>query len=229
MKLGLPCVYYKLNEKEGTGQIHDHSGYALHAKAVGGLTSAPGLAGDAVAFAGETYVECPQSLRDMAFPHMEKGEVVSSITLTLLVKLPAELTAPPHTLFCTHAREQGCHYENGYLFFWHFYTGRKKVVLRVPVATLLGQWVHTAWVLHDGTLYAYVNGVEHCSAQFAQIQPGNCGGPFLLGGEYNSESTECGPKPSCRSPLQHFAVFPRKLSGAEIQRHMQAAGIKHST
>jgi len=58
---------------------------------------------------------------------------------------------------------------------------------------------------------------------------GNCGGPFLLGGEYNSESTECGPKPSCRSPLQHFAVFPRKLSGAEIQRHMQAAGIKHST
>jgi hypothetical protein len=76
---------------------------------------------------GETYVECPQSLRDMAFPHMEKGEVVSSITLTLLVKLPAELTAPPHTLFCTHAREQGCHYENGYLFFWHFYTGRKKV------------------------------------------------------------------------------------------------------
>ncbi len=63
----------------------------------------------------------------MAFPHMEKGEVVSSITLTLLVKLPAELTAPPHTLYCTHAREQGCHYENGYLFFWHFYTGRKKV------------------------------------------------------------------------------------------------------
>lgn len=127
----------------------------------------------------------------MAFPHMEKGEVVSSITLTLLAKLPAELTAPPHTLYCTHAREQGCHYENGYLFFWHFYTGRKKVtptthirtrirltfsrwqvVLRVPVATLLGQWVHTAWVLHDGTLYAYVNGVEHCSAQFAQIQPG---------------------------------------------------------
>ncbi len=40
------------------------------------------------------------------------------------------------------------------------------------MATLLGQWVHTAWVLHDGTLYAYVNGVEHCSAQFAQIQPG---------------------------------------------------------
>ena len=52
VKLGLPCVYYQLNEKEGTGQIHDHSGYALHAKAVGELTSAPGLAGDAVAFAG---------------------------------------------------------------------------------------------------------------------------------------------------------------------------------
>lgn len=52
VKLGLPCVYYKLNEKEGTGQVLDHSGYALHAKAVGGLASAPGLAGDAVAFAG---------------------------------------------------------------------------------------------------------------------------------------------------------------------------------
>lgn len=47
-----------------------------------------------------------------------------------------------------------------------------KVVLRVPVATLGGRWVHVAWVLHDGVLHGYVNGVRHSSARFAQIQPG---------------------------------------------------------
>jgi hypothetical protein len=52
IKLGLPCVYYKLNDKQGEVQVRDHSGYAFHATAVGGVASIPGIAGDAATFAG---------------------------------------------------------------------------------------------------------------------------------------------------------------------------------
>lgn len=233
VQLGLPCLYYPLTKIEGEeNRIEDRSGYELHARVVmreGGQPPSfvAGAAGSAIDLKGESYVCCPESLRLMAFPHMEKGEVVNSISLTLLVRLPDVLDAPSHTYFCTHAREQGCQFERGYLFFWHFYTGRKKVVLRVPVATLLGNWVHVAWILDNGVLYASVNGVEHSSGTFAQIQPGICGGPFIVGGEYNSEALECSAEPSCRSLLQHFAVFPRRLSRDDIRAQMEAAGIRH--
>jgi hypothetical protein len=260
---GLPCLYFPLN-KESFPLIADCSGFGNHAQLVDKeyqpVTTATFLdeTKKAIYFGGKIFIRCATSLRAIAFPRSSPMEVVHSISITALVKLPSTLAACgtkprrsssprrlvvpqsasasgtcteeglQNTLFTTHAREQGCSYENGNLYFWHYYTGRQKVLVRVPVATLLGQWVHVAWILFGGVLYAYVNGIEHQSNQFAQIQPGKCGGEFVIGGEWDAASEQCQAIPTYTESIQHFAVFPRRISREEIRLQMQAAGIADS-
>lgn len=59
------------------------------------------------------------------------------------------------------------------------------------------------------------------------VWAGNCGGPFVVGGEYTSENSDCEVQARCGLLVQHVAVFPRELSHAEVLHHVRAAGILH--
>jgi len=89
--------------------------------------------------------------------------------------------------------------------------------VHVPVALLLGKWIHFAWILSEDSLSAYVNGVKHSSSIFKQDWPSASWGQLLIGGRWKVND----PVPSYPSQIQHFAVYPRTLSEEEIRAQLQ--------
>jgi len=197
--------------KEDSNVVHDRSGFLKNGSFEGKRTQKPGKVGMSTEFNGSNYINCNAKLSP------SPGFFASVISL---VKIPEDVNSSDEiygeTIFMTLAHWQGCHYEGGYLVFWHFFTGRDKVEIRVPVATLLGQWTLIAWVLKENRLIAYVNGVKHTSSKFKEQSSINSCQNILIGGKYPTDGPQT-PAPSFTSSVQHFALFPRALTATEVR------------
>ena len=214
-----PSGYWPLDEQSGS-VARDASGNGRHGSYVGAvLLGRPGAAGPAADLAGSGWVNTPVSLSQL-MPSTQG-------TVTAVVRIPerlqdfSSLGYPghiPNAIWTTSAWYQGVtvgRYAGVTgLHLWNFYTGSND--RRVHVQVQRGDWIHLAWVLRGGRLYAYVNGQETSTAAAEAMASM---GSFQIGLS-NVQSNAFYP-----SALQHVAAFPVGLSAERIRAHAAAAGL----
>ncbi len=215
-----PVAYWPLNERNGV-RAEDFSGFGRHGTYVGDvLLGVQGQVGRAVNIRSRGHVDTPVRLDGM-MPN-DRG------TVTAIIRLPDAYTAfgaraytSRHQVWSTRAYWQGISVGRvagvDGVHFWYFWNGSTEY--QVHVATPPGRWVHVAWVVRGGRLYAYVNGVE---SSVAAPNPMGSPGIFNIGRYHNTEQTTPPPYPG---EIQHVAVFADGLSAARIRAQVAAAGL----
>ncbi len=215
-----PVAYWPLNERAGA-RAEDFSGFDRHGSYVGNpLLGVRGQVGRAVNIRSQGHVDTPVRL-DQMMPN-NRG------TVTAIIRLPDAYTAfgnraytSRHQVWSTRAYWQGVSVGrvNGVsgVHFWYFWNGNTEYQIHVPAAA--GGWVHVAWVVRGGRLYAYVNGVER---SVAAPNPMGSMGIFNMGRYHNNANTTPPPYPG---EIQHVAVYGDGLSADRIRAQVAAAGL----
>lgn len=103
--------------------------------------------------------------------------------------------------------------------FWNFYTGSRQDVVSIAVPP--DTWVHIAWVLGNGILAGYVNGVLQMEATHG---PTASTGVFGIGRMFQDGSTRT-PISLYPSMIQHVATFPVALPAERIRAQAVALGL----
>lgn len=219
-----PVAYWPLNERNGV-RAEDFSGFDRDGAYVGDvLLGVQGQVGRAVNIRSRGHVTTPVRLDDM-MPN-NRG------TVTAIIRLPDDFTAfgnraytSKHQVWSTRAYWQGVSVGrvNGVdgVHFWYFWNGSTEYQVHFPASP--GSWVHVAWVVRGGRLFAYVNGVER---SVAAPNPMGSMGIFNMGRYHNTENTTPPPYPS---EIQHMAVYGDGLSADRIRAQVAAAGLLGAT
>jgi LruC domain-containing protein len=213
-----PSGYWPLDDADGAA-ARDASGNGRHGSYRGTVRrQQPGPAGAAVALDGAGWVSTPVALSTL-MPSTQG-------TVTAIVRIPERLQdssslgypgTMPQAIWSSWAYFQGVTAGRfggvSGLHFWSFYTGSDD--RRVSVQAQRGDWLHVAWVMRDGRLRAYVNGVE-VSVAATEAMAGM--GTFVIGRNDQLNGTFAGS-------LQHVATFPVGLSAERVRAHAAAAGL----
>jgi LruC domain-containing protein len=213
-----PSGYWPLDDASGTS-ARDASGHARHGTYQGTLRRLQsGPAGVSVALDGTGWVTTPVALSTLM--PADQGTVTAIVRMPERIPDHSALGYPgqiPESIWSSWAYFQGVTAARfggvTGLHFWNFYTGSDD--RRVSVQAQRGDWLHVAWVMRDGRLRAFVNGVE---TSVAAAEPMASMGAFTIG-----RNDQLGGNFS--GSLQHVAAFPTGLSAERIRAHAAAAGL----
>lgn len=146
--------------------------------------------------------------------HLSSG---LNVTITCCVLLPNTADNTPtqydRSVFMTWANYQGVWFSDGFLHFYHFYTGSDRALISANVSAFLGRWVHIAFVLSDRKVFLVcVNGCGYGEISIPLGMNTNSFRRLTIGGRWSNGSSSCTPAPSWPHALRHFAVYPRALT-----------------